>query len=112
MKSVSNRLKTFWLLAGMCVATPVSPLLAAENKTSAVKQSGAVMLLYEEQESGTETYPIRMIVTDDYVRSDDGVDDGSYLLYDRREKILYSVVPDEGRVLVLTHTPFEEEMPY
>jgi len=89
----------------------VSPLLAAENKTSAVKQSGAVMLLYEEQESGTETYPIRMIVTDDYVRSDDGVDDGGYFLYDRTERVLYSVLPENQRMFVLAQARFDSDLP-
>ena len=71
----------------------------------------ATMLLYQEQEPGTDTYPLRLLITQDFVRSDDGADAGSFLLYDRREKVLYSVSHEERRILVIQDPPFDRHWP-
>ena len=64
---------------------------AAEVASRSPGYVAATMLLYHEREIGTDTYPLRMPITQEFLRSDDGADWGSFLLYDRREKVLYSV---------------------
>jgi hypothetical protein len=90
-------------------------LVAQGNATEVASPSpghlAATMLLYQEQEAGTDTYPLRMLITQDFVRSDDGVDGGSFLLYDRRQKVLYSVSREERRILVIKDQPFDRRWP-
>jgi hypothetical protein len=52
----------------------------------------ATVAWFQEQEAGIEPYPVRYIVTPEFLRSDDGVDDGDFLLFDRRQRRIYTVV--------------------
>ncbi|MGW8311121.1 MAG: hypothetical protein ACWGNB_08670 [Thiogranum sp.] len=60
---------------------------------------GATIVRYIEQEAGVEPHPVRYIVTANYMRSDDGVDDGDYLLYDRGRHKIFTVVQETRTVL-------------
>ncbi len=64
-----------------------------------VAQTPATVVWFQEQEAGIAPYPVRYIVTPDFMRSDDGRDDGDFLLFDRRRGKIYSVVREERRVL-------------
>lgn len=59
----------------------------------------ATVLWYAEQEAGTSPYKIRYIVSKNFMRSDDGYDQGDFVLYDRLSKQIFSVAHDERRVL-------------
>lgn len=61
-------------------------------------QTGTV-LWYSEQEAGTRPYKVRYIVSKHFMRSDDGNDRGDFVLYDRRNQKIFSVVHDERRIL-------------
>jgi hypothetical protein len=84
---------------------------AAEVASRHPEPVAATMLLYQEQEPGADTYPLRMLITEDFVRSDDGVEAASFLLYDRRDKVLYSVSREERRSRVIQDTPFDRRLP-
>lgn len=58
----------------------------------------SVMLLYQAQEPGVGSYPSRILVTERYVRMDDGVDDGDYLVFDRKTHLISSVTHDDQTV--------------
>ncbi|MEJ2407732.1 MAG: hypothetical protein P8171_26445 [Candidatus Thiodiazotropha sp.] len=75
-------------LAAMFVM--VSPLLAADVDST--------MLLYQAQEPGAGSYPSRILVTERYVRMDDGVDQGDYLVFDRKTHLISSVTHDDQTV--------------
>lgn len=62
-------------------------------------ETAATVVWFREQEAGIEPYAVRYIVTPRYLRSDDGMDDGDYLLFDRRAYRIYSVVKDTRTVL-------------
>lgn len=51
----------------------------------------STMLLYQAHEAGTEPYASRVLVTEHYVRMDDGVDKGDYLIFDRQKRLISSV---------------------
>jgi hypothetical protein len=70
----------------------LSPLYALAAQT-------ATVLWYAEQEAGTRPYKVRYIVSEQYMRSDDGQDQGDFVLYDRRRQQIYSVAHEERRVL-------------
>lgn len=59
----------------------------------------ATILWYVEQEPGIDPYRVRYIVTQDYLRSDDGIDGQDFLLFDRGQRTIYSVVPQNRSVL-------------
>lgn len=66
-------------------------------------QVDASVLWYEEQEQGTDVYPVRILVTDNYLRIDDGADESDFVLLIRRTKLLYSVSHEEQTTLQIEH---------
>jgi len=68
-------------------------------------------LLYEEQEPGTDQYPVRILVSRHYVRLDDNYDASDFLLLDRRSRKLFSVSHEEGNILVIDSKPGDTSLP-
>jgi hypothetical protein len=73
----------FMLAATAVVWSLSAPLQAADI--------GTTMLLYQAQEPGVGSYPSRILITERTVRMDDGVDEGDYLLFDRKSRLISSV---------------------
>lgn len=71
----------------------------------------AEMLLYSIKEPGAGAYPSRMIVTDDYVRMDDGADGGDFVLMERRSGAVHSVTHGDRTVLTIPARPVTIEPP-
>ena len=70
----------------------------------------ASLLVYRVWEQGSDPYLSRVMVTPDYVRLDEGTDDGGYTLFDRQQEILYNVSPDDRSILVMDHsTPVPDD---
>jgi hypothetical protein len=59
----------------------------------------ATVVWYAEQEAGSEPYRARYIVTDAFLRLDEGNDEGGFVLLDRRQRRIYNVVPETDSVL-------------
>jgi len=57
------------------------------------------VLWYAEQEPGIDPYRVRYMVSGDFVRSDEGSDEGGFVLLDRSEQQIYSVVPENRTIL-------------
>jgi len=68
-------------------------------------------LLYEEQEQGTGQYPVRILVSKNYVRFDDNYDASDFLLLDRRSRTLFSVTHEERSILVIAGKPADTALP-
>jgi hypothetical protein len=73
-------------------------LAACERAPSPVNTTA---LWFIEQEPRTEPYRTRMLVTDDYLRIDDGEGTGDFVLYARRERAIYNVTSGDRLVLVI-----------
>lgn len=56
------------------------------------------LLLYQKSEPGIEPYLSRLIVTNKFMRMDEGDDNGNYLLFDRKKRHIYSITHDDGTV--------------
>ncbi len=67
----------------------------------------AMVLHFEEREAGVEPYPLRLLITKDYVRVDEGMDAGGYVLYDRKQKRIHNILDESEQVL--TVEPAESE---
>lgn len=93
------------LLATVCVLLPALPLHAEEAGVP------AIMLQYDEQEPGTDVYPLRMLVSDKYLRIDEGQDTGDFILMDRAGRRVYSIDHDEQTLLVLDYHAVEADLP-
>ncbi len=61
----------------------------------------AVIVWYSEQEAGTEPEIVRYIVTDKFMRSDTGSAEQDFVLLDRTQKKIFSVVQDTRSILVI-----------
>lgn len=83
-----------WLI-GICMGVV---MLSAVAETGTVP---ATLLLWQEQETGIAPYPSRMLVTEHYLRSDEGQDDGDFLLFDRPSRKIYSVSHEQRMILVI-----------
>jgi hypothetical protein len=89
-------------------------LAAAVSLVSANEQDGlmdASVLWYEEQEPGTDVYPVRILVTNGHVRIDDGIDDSDFVLLDRRTRVVYSVSHEEQTTMEMAHHPVKLDIP-
>jgi len=69
------------------------------------------MLMFQEQERGVEPYSTRVLVNDEFVRMDDGVDGSDFVLFDRQMQTIYSVSHVNRTVLVVHSKPVTGEPP-
>jgi len=69
------------------------------------------IVTYMEREAGTDTYPVRILVSPDFVRYDDGYDQSDYALLDRHSRTLYSVAHENASVLVIENHPVSDPGP-
>lgn len=83
--------RTLLLLLTSLLATP---LAAAEIE--------AQLLLYQGHEPGQQPFPSRILVTDEYLRLDDGIDNGDYVLFDRKQQHIASVTHGDGTVFEIS----------
>ena len=72
---------------------------------------GELMLMFQDQEPGIEPYATRMLINDDYLRLDDGVDSSDYVLFDRQLQTIYSVSHVNRTILVVQSKPVQGEPP-
>lgn len=71
----------------------------------------ATMVMYQVMEEGFEPYSSRLIVTPRHLRMDDGDADSSFVLFDRRQNIIYSVTHTDRTVLEIHARPVDIEAP-
>ena len=76
----------------------LSGLLLVFCATVNAGREGTV-LWYAEQEAGIEPYKVRYIVSRNFMRTDEGDDDGGFVLFDRIGRQVYSVVPENRTIL-------------
>jgi hypothetical protein len=56
------------------------------------------VLWYLEQEAGIQPYKVRYLVTEQFMRSDEGGSEGGFALFNRKTRQVYSVVPENQTV--------------
>jgi len=82
------------------------------EEAAAPRAEGDLVLHFQESEPGIDPYPVRMLVTQAYLRIDDGVDSGGFVLYDRAARQIFSVSHDTRQVLYIEHRAIEIEPPH
>ena len=91
-----------------CTVMLPSLALSQENGQALVE---VIMLSFEEQEAGTEVYPVRMLISDAAMRFDDGHNDGDFVLMNRKSRSLFSVNHEEQTILVVEYRAAGIELP-
>ena len=71
-------------------------LLAWSGLSAAVE---GTVLWYGEREMGVEPYRVRYLVTRNFMRFDEGSDEGGFVLLDRAERQIYNSVPQNMTIL-------------
>jgi hypothetical protein len=69
----------------------------------------AYQLSYVEREPGTDDYEVTILVSDRYIRIDEKGENSGYIIYDDRDKVIYSVGHHDNSVLVIRPFEFSEE---
>lgn len=98
-------------LLSVLLFTPLS-VCANSNKNennSTVKQNKVYQLSYIEREPGVDDYEVTMLVTNQYIRIDEVNENSGYILYDDKEKTIYSVSHHDHSVLVVNEHVFTQD---
>lgn len=76
-------------------------------------RNAGVLLLYQEHEPGLEPFTTRIIVTEAYLRMDDGAAGDGFVLLDRSRRVIHSVNASDGSVLTIpwTERPMDPPIP-
>ncbi len=79
--------------------------------TACGNDNGAIELQFSEQEAGQESYKTRMIITDEFLRIDDGPDNKDFILFDREAGKISSVSYDNQRIFEIVYQQLTLEKP-
>ena len=76
--------------------------------TFAADKEEVYKLSYIEREPGTDEYEVIMLVSDRYIRVDEVGEETGFIIYDDKEKTIYSVSHHDQSVLVIKEHVFSE----
>ncbi len=79
--------------------------------TTCNSKNSAIELYFTEQEAGVPAYKTRIIVTDDFLRMDDGEESKDFILYDRKQRKISSITYDNQRIFEITHREITLDKP-
>ncbi len=79
---------------------------------TAKKDNGNVMLTFVEFEKNIDPYQTRVIVTPEFMRFDDGEGSRDFILFDRKQDMIYSVNSEEQTVMSLKRKHVEATPPF
>lgn len=81
----------------VCATLAIS--LAACDKPEPIQKNDGTLLLFNEFENNVEPYLTRLIVTQSFLRFDDGEGSKDFILFDRNKSTVYSVNSSEQTVM-------------
>lgn len=106
------------LLAGVMVLGLTVSGCGQDGEQPSASGSGAgegalhgTLMRFEESEKGVEPYLTRMMVTPDFLRLDEGSDAGDFVLYERRQRVIYSITRDSDQMLKVVYRALELRPP-
>jgi hypothetical protein len=88
--------------------TKLEDLNATNLSQADIKNQQVYQLSYIEREPGTDEYEVTMLVSDRYIRIDETDEKSGYIIYDDKDKVIYSVSHFDKSVLVIKEYPFSE----
>lgn len=109
-----NRLVTTGLMFALAALQGCQKQEVAETKDAAVvvpQQSAANIYSFMESEPGIDPYPVRMIVTDSFMRIDEGNTEDNFLLFNRKDNSIHSVTHEDQTILRIARKSRPIEVP-
>ncbi len=98
----------FLLSFNLYAKTKQEDLNAVNLNQADIKNQQVYQLSYIEREPGTDEYEVTMLVSDRYIRIDEPDEKSGYIIYDDKDKVIYSVSHFDKSVLVIKEYPFSE----
>ena len=99
-----NKIILNFLLCVVVFSASASISAKTKNNTQQVYQ-----LSYIEREPGVDEYEVTMLVSDRYIRIDQVDEDSGFIIYDDKDKVIYSVSHHDKSVLVIKEHDFSEK---
>jgi len=75
------------------------------------KKGNDILLMFQEQETGSEPYQVRMIFKNHLMRIDEGNSDNNFVLFNNKEHVIYSISSDRKSILVINSKQVKYEPP-
>jgi len=91
------------LVLAACSGSEPSPQTLGPNR--------AELILFQDEEKDIQPYLTRVIVTDDFMRIDDGHDGSDFVLFDRNKQVVFNVVHGDQSILVVRAKPVTVKSP-
>lgn len=94
-------------ILALAVILLTGQVMAADGTDGAATpaMTAVSLLLFDEEEPGIDSYPVRYLVNDAYLRIDDGHATSDYILLDRATATIYSISHEHANVLVINRQP-------
>lgn len=86
----------------------IAVLLMTSSTVTADNNIGAYELIYQEQETGTDPYQVKFIVTDDYLRIEQLDDKSGYVIYDNKKRVVHSIAHQDKMVLIIPEYKYKK----
>lgn len=83
-----------------CASSPPERARISQASESKPENAGTV-LTFSETSATEPEHMLRVIITDQFIRLDNGRESQDYILYDRNEALIYNVVSEEQSIMVL-----------
>ncbi len=83
--------------------------VSAKTKNNTKNMQEVYQLSYIEREPGVDEYEVTMLVSDRYIRIDQVGEDNGFIIYDDKDKAIYSVSHHDKSVLVIKEHVFSEK---
>ncbi|MDX1812424.1 MAG: hypothetical protein R3240_10780, partial [Gammaproteobacteria bacterium] len=87
-----------------------NPAVVKPTKNKPTKNAGTI-LYFEETLPEEPKSQVRMIITDNYLRLDEGRDSEDFILFDRKKKQIFNVVKSDETVMVMSPEPTVNSQP-
>ena len=105
-------IKSVTLALAMMISFGCDQQQSTNEPQKLVSESGATMLNFVEHERGVDPYSTRLIVTEEFLRFDDGEGSADFVLLDRNEDVIYSVNSGERTVMAVHEKEVDLQPPY
>lgn len=86
-------------------------LMSALNGCRPAEKGQGSIVYFLEQEPGVAAYRTRMLTSGDFLRIDEGDQSGDFMLFNRRERTIYSINSEDRRILVIKPKKFSVDPP-
>ncbi len=97
------------MIKNLLLLTVLLGLSAAISAQTKKQDLDGYKLSYIEREPGTDEYEVTMLISSRYIRVDEEGETSGFIVYDDKDKVIYSVSHDDQSILVIKQHVFSIE---